>query len=261
MARFAANLSMLFAEDPLIDRIGLAAREGFKAVEMQFPYEAAAKHIRSQLDANNVIMVLHNLPAGDWAAGDRGIACNPARQSEFRDGIDLAIAYAKELGVKQLNCLAGKAGDGTAEATARRTFIENIGIAATTLQKVGLGLLIEPVNGRDVPGFWLDSVPKALSILDELDSDNVKLQYDIYHAQRSGGEIAATIEKNLYRIGHIQFADNPGRHEPGTGELNFQFLFGLIDRLGYPGWIGAEYKPASKTQAGLGWLKTYGASE
>jgi hydroxypyruvate isomerase len=261
MAQFAANLSMLFTEFHLLDRIDSAACAGFKAVEIQFPYETSAKEIRARLDANGVIMVLHNLPAGDWAAGDRGIACNPDRASEFRDGIAMAIDYANALGVKQLNCLAGNAGKGTDELTARTTFIENVGLAGEALRKAGLHLLIEPVNSLDVPGFWLNSVPKALSILDELDSHNVKLQYDIYHAQRSGGEIATTIEQNLHRIGHIQFADNPGRHEPGTGELNFEFLFGLIDRLGYTGWIGAEYKPAGSTQAGLGWFKTYGASK
>ena len=203
-------------------------------------------------------MVLHNLPAGNWAAGDRGIACNPSRRAEFREGVALAIDYASTLGVKQLNCLAGKPGDGVADAITRNTFVENMAYAADQLGRRGLRLLIEPVNSRDVPGFWLDTVAKALSILDEMNLDNLALQFDVYHAQRSGGEIAATLEKNLNRIGHIQFADNPGRNEPGTGELNFSFLFGLIDRLGYRGWVGAEYRPATTTQAGLGWLKTYG---
>lgn len=260
MPRFAANLSMLFTEVPLLERIDLAAKHGFRAVEVQFPYEVSAEQIRARLDHNRIPMVLHNLPAGNWASGDRGIACNPSRRPEFREGVALAMDYAITLGVTQLNCLAGKPGDSLADAVTRKTFVENIAYAADELGRKGLRLLIEPVNGRDVPGFWLDSVPKALAILDEVNSDNVALQFDIYHAQRSGGEIAGTLERNLHRIGHIQFADNPGRNEPGTGELNFSFLFDLIDRLDYKGWVGAEYKPATTTQAGLGWLKTYGAA-
>lgn len=170
----------------------------------------------------------------------------------------MSIDYTQAMGVTQLNCLAGKAGAGVSETATRDTFIENIGYVAGILRRNGLRLLIEPVNSRDVPGFWLDSVGKAVSLLDEVASDNVALQFDIYHAQRSGGDIAATLQETLHRIGHIQFADNPGRHEPGTGELNFAFLFGLLDRLGYAGWIGAEYQPASTTEAGLGWLNTYG---
>ena len=260
MPRFAANLSMLFTEVPLVERIDLASKHGFRAIEVQFPYEVSAEQISMQLAHNNIPMVLHNLPAGNWAAGDRGIACNPSRSSEFREGVAIAIDYAIRLGVTQLNCLAGKPGDGLDDYETRNTFVENIGYAAEELAKNKIRLLIEPVNSSDVPGFWLDSVPKALAILDEVNLDNVFLQFDIYHAQRSGGEVAGTLEKNLHRIGHIQFADNPGRTEPGTGELNFAFLFGLIDRLGYKGWVGAEYKPATTTQAGLGWLKTYGAT-
>lgn len=258
MPRFAANLSMLFTEVPLIDRIDQAARAGFRAVEMQFPYEIAAAALRERLDSNGVSMVLHNLPAGDWAAGDRGVACDPVRKHEFRDGVARAIDYAQALGVPQLNCLAGKAADGVDEEVTRSTCVENIAYAAGEIGRAGLTLLIEFVNVRDVPGFWLQDAPKALSILDEVGASNLRLQFDIYHAQRSGSEIAGTIERNFDRIGHIQFADNPGRNEPGTRELNFAFLFGLIDRLGYQGWVRAEYKPASTTETGLLWLKTYG---
>lgn len=258
MPRFLANLSMLFADVPLLARFDRARAAGFDAVELQFPYEWAADAIRRRLSDNGLTLVLHNLPAGDWAAGDRGIACNPARQQEFRDGIAKAIDYAKALDVPQLNCLSGMAGDDVSEHIARRTFVENLHYAAGQCRKSDLGLLIEPVNGRDVPGFWLDTVSKALAILDEVGADNLKLQFDIYHAQRSGGEIAATIAENLDRIGHIQFADNPGRNEPGTGELNFDFLFAHIDRIGYSGWVGAEYRPAASTEAGLAWLQKYG---
>jgi len=258
MPRFAANLSMLFTDAPLADRIDRAAKAGFNAVEVQFPYELPAETLRSRLDANGIPMVLHNLPAGDWAAGDRGIACDPARQAEFRDGISRAIDYAQALGVRQINCLTGKAGAGVSEATTRTTLVDNLGHAVERLAQADLRLLLEPVNALDVPGFWLDSVDKALSVMDEVAAPNLLLQFDIYHAQRSGGEIAGTLTRHLDRIGHIQFADNPGRNEPGTGELNFGFLFGLIERLGYQGWIGAEYKPATTTEAGLSWLATYG---
>jgi hydroxypyruvate isomerase len=257
MPRFAANLSMLFTEAPFLGRFDRAAKAGFKAVEVQFPYEAPAAAIGERLAANGLTMVLHNLPAGDWAAGDRGIACNPARQAEFRAGVGRAIEYATTLAVPRLNCLAGKPGAGDDEATTRRTFVDNVRFAAAECKRAGLALLMEPINNYDVPGFWLNNTGKALSILDEVGADNLFVQYDIYHAQRYEGEIAATLTKHLAKIGHIQFADNPGRNEPGTGELNFDFLFAHLDRIGYAGWLGAEYKPATTTEAGLGWLRKY----
>jgi hydroxypyruvate isomerase len=257
MPRFAANLSMLFTEVPLLDRFEQAARAGFKAVEMQFPYEAPAAEIRKRLDANGLTMVLHNFPGGDWAAGDRGIACNPARQAEFRAGVVKAIEYATTLGVPQLNCLAGKPGAGVDEATTHRTFVDNVRHAAEQCKAAGLRVLMEPINNYDVPGFWLNRTGKALAVVEEVKMDNVLVQYDIYHAQRYEGELAATMSAHLARIGHIQFADNPGRNEPGTGEINFDFLFAHIDRIGYTGWLGAEYKPATTTVAGLGWLRAF----
>ena len=256
MPRFAANLSMLFTEVPLLDRFERAARAGFACVELQFPYEAPAEAIRDRLVANRLTMVLHNLPAGDWAAGDRGVACNPARVAEFRAGVPKAIAYAKTLGVQQLNCLAGKPGEGTTDAVARATFVDNVRFAAQELKAAGLKLLLEPINNFDVPGFWLNRTELAISVLDEVGADNAFVQYDIYHAQRYEGELAATISKHLARIGHIQVADNPGRNEPGTGEINYDFLFGHLDRIGYSFWIGCEYKPAAQTEAGLGWLES-----
>ena len=258
MPRFAANLSMLFTEVPLADRIDHAARAGFDAVEVQFPYELPAATLRARLDANSIPMVLHNLPAGDWAGGDRGIACDQARQEEFRDGIARAIEYAQTLGVRQINCLTGKPGAGVPDAITRATLVDNLRHAAERLAQANLRLLLEPVNSRDVPGFWLDSVDKALTVVDEVSAPNLLLQFDIYHAQRSGGEIAGTLERQFDRIGHIQFADTPGRNEPGTGELNCGFLFDRIDQLGYQGWVGAEYNPTTTTEAGLSWLATYG---
>ena len=259
MPRFAANLSMLFTEVPLLDRFERAARAGFASVELQFPYEAPAAAIRERLVANRLKMVLHNLPAGDWAAGDRGTACDPARVAEFRAGVPRAIEYATALSVPQLNCLAGKPGAGTTHAQARATFVDNLRYAAQALKAAGLKLLIEPVNNFDVPGFWLNSSALAIDVLDEVardgTTDNAFLQYDIYHAQRYEGELAATLQKHLARIGHIQVADNPGRNEPGTGEINYGFLFAHLDRMGYAGWIGCEYKPATTTEAGLQWLE------
>jgi hydroxypyruvate isomerase len=253
MPRFAANLTMLFNEVPFLERFERAARAGFEAVEFLFPYAFPAAEIKARLDANGLKLVLHNLPAGDWDAGERGIACHPDRVAEFRAGVAKAIEYATALGVPQLNCLAGKAPEGVDDAVLRATFVANLKFAAAELNKAGLRLLIEPINTFDIPGFWLNRTAKALTILDEVGADNAFLQYDIYHAQRMEGEIAATLEKHLARIAHIQLADNPGRHEPGTGELNWAFLFAHLDRIGYRGWIGCEYKPATTTEAGLGW--------
>ena len=253
MPRFAANLTMLFNEVPFLDRFELAAKADFKAVEFLFPYAFPADEIKRRLDANALELVLHNLPAGDWDAGERGIACHPDRMAEFRDGVGKAITYAKTLGVSQLNCLAGKAPAGVAEADLRKTFVDNLRYAAAELKKADLRLLIEPINNFDIPGFYLTRTAQAVEILDEVGADNAFVQYDIYHAQRTEGELAATMQKYLSRIGHVQLADNPGRNEPGSGEINYAFLFAHLDHIGYRGWIGCEYKPAGATEAGLGW--------
>jgi hydroxypyruvate isomerase len=253
MPRFAANLTMLFTEHAFLDRFEAAAKAGFTAVEFLFPYGFQAADIKQRLDANGLTLVLHNLPAGDWDAGERGIACLPDRVEEFRAGVVRAIEYAKVLGVPQLNCLAGKAPAGVDASTLRRTFVTNLRFAAAELDKAGLRLLIEPINNYDIPGFWLNNTALAVSVLDEVGAANASVQYDIYHAQRYEGELAATMTKYLARIGHIQLADNPGRNEPGTGEINYAFLFKHLDRIGYAGWIGCEYKPATTTEAGLNW--------
>ena len=254
MPKFAANLTMLFNEVPFLDRFEQAAKAGFEAVEFLFPYAFPAADIKARLDANRLTLVLHNLPAGKWDAGERGIACLPGREDEFRGGVATAIAYAKTLGVPQLNCLAGKAPVGADEGALHQTFVANLKFAAAELGKAGLKLLIEPINTFDIPGFYLSGTAQALAILDEVGADNAFVQYDIYHAQRMEGELAATMEKHLARIGHIQLADNPGRNEPGTGEINYRFLFAHLDRIGYRGWIGCEYKPKNETSSGLGWL-------
>jgi hydroxypyruvate isomerase len=258
MPRFAANLTMLFNEVPFLDRFERAANAGFDAVEFLFPYAYAAEEIRQRLEAHRLTLVLHNLPAGDWDAGERGMACHPDRVSEFREGVATAVVYARALGVKQLNCLAGITPAGVADDVLRQTFVENLRFAGAELKQAGLRLLIEPINTFDIPGFYLNRTAQALSILDEVGANNAFVQYDLYHAQRMEGELAATMARHLPRIGHIQLADNPGRHEPGSGEINYPFLFAHLDRIGYAGWIGCEYKPATTTEAGLGWRQLAG---
>ena len=255
MPRLAANLTMLFTEFPFLDRFERAARAGFKGVEFLFPYPFQPKDIRARLDQFGLQLVLHNLPAGNWDAGERGIACLPDRTAEFREGVERAIDYAQALGVKQLNCLVGKTPDGVCEDKVYATLTENLYHASQRLKEAGIKLLVEPINRHDIPGFHLHRTDQALALIDEVGGGNLFLQYDIYHAQRTEGELAETLRWHLPRIAHVQVADNPGRNEPGTGEINFPFLFGHLDRLGYAGWIGCEYKPAATTELGLGWIR------
>lgn len=254
MPKFAANLSMLFTEEAFLDRFAAAAAAGFRGVEYLFPYEFEAAAIKQRLDDHGLTQVLFNLPAGDWGAGERGIACHPDRVEEFRAGVDQAIEYARVLGNTQVNCLAGIKPQGVSDDEARQTLVGNLRFAAEKLEAAGILLIAEPINTRDIPGFFLNRTAQALAIFDEVGSDNLKLQYDIYHMQIMEGDLAPTIEKHLERIAHVQVADNPGRHEPGTGEIHYPFLFAHLDRLGYTGWVGAEYKPRAGTQEGLGWL-------
>lgn len=253
MTTFAANLSMLFTEAPFIERFGRAARAGFAQVECQFPYEVTPEAIQAELQAHGLSLILHNLPAGNWAGGERGIACHPDRVEEFNRGVDQAIAYATVLGVKKINCLAGIKPAGVSEEQARSTLVANLRLAARRLAEHGIDLLIEPINTFDIPGFFVSTTAQGLSILDEVGAANAFIQYDAYHMQRMEGELAATLSKHLARIGHIQIADNPGRNEPGTGEINYSFLFAHLQRIGWNGPIGCEYKPAAGTEAGLGW--------
>ena len=257
MPRFAANLTMLFNEVSFLERFALAKSSGFNAVEFLFPYSFDVEAIKSALDQYSLKLVLHNLPAGDWDAGERGIACLPDRVTEFRSGVTKAIEYATILGVPQLNCLAGKAPIGSNPKVLHDTFVANLQYAASELKKVGLKLLIEPINTFDIPGFYLSRTEQGIAILDAVGADNAFLQYDIYHAQRMEGELANTIQKNLSRIAHIQLADNPGRNEPGTGEIHYDYLFKFLDRIGYTGHIGCEYKPLKSTLAGLGWMDSF----
>jgi hydroxypyruvate isomerase len=257
MPKFAANLTMLFNEHDFPDRFPAAAEAGFTGVEYLFPYSYPKEQLAELLVQNELVQVLHNLPAGDWAAGERGIACLPDRIGEFRDGVECAIEYARVLGCRQVNCLAGIAPRGADAAKLRETFVSNLRFAANRLGEAGIRLLIEAINTRDIPGFFLNRTRQAVDIIEDVDSPNLKLQYDLYHMQVMEGDLARTIEAHLPRIGHIQIADNPGRHEPGTGEINYPFLFGFLDRKSYDGWIGCEYKPTKATLDGLGWIRPY----
>ncbi|MGF6158824.1 hydroxypyruvate isomerase [Ensifer sp. KUDG1] len=254
MAKFAANLTMLFNEVPFLDRFALAAKAGFEGVEYLFPYEFEKVSLRAELHRYGLTQVLHNLPAGNWASGERGIAILPDRVDEFRKGVASAIDYATALDCKQVNCLVGIAPIGVSEAVLRSTLVANLKLAASELGKQGIRLLIEPINDFDIPGFYLNTVEQAASIIEEVGSDNLFIQYDLYHQQRTQGELIGTYKRFADRIVHVQLADNPGRNEPGTGEINYPFVFDALEAAGYDGWIGCEYKPRTTTAEGLSWL-------
>jgi hydroxypyruvate isomerase len=257
MPRFAANLTMLFNELKFLERFAAARQAGFRGVEYLFPYPYKKEELAGRLDEFGLTQVLHNLPAGDWGKGERGIACLPGRAGEFQEGVGTAIEYAQALRCSQVNCLAGIApADADAELV-RATLVSNLKFAAAQLGAAGIGLLLEPCNTRDIPGFYVNRSQQALDIIAEVGSANLFLQYDIYHMQIMEGDLAPTMLRNLARIAHLQLADNPGRHEPGSGEINYPFLFRTLDEAGYKGWIGCEYKPACGTVEGLGWMRPY----
>ncbi len=260
--QFSANLSFLFPELDFLDRFGAAARAGFSGVEFHFPYAHEKAVLAEVVMTSGVEVVLFNLPAGNWAAGDRGIACHPERKAEFQDGVGRAIEYAEALGCTRLNCLAGGLAGAVLSAPSFRaraleTLIDNLRFAAAVTQRAGIRLMMEPLNTRDNPGYLVPTSREALQVIDAVDSKNLFLQYDVYHAQVMEGDLARTLEKNIARIGHIQVADNPGRHEPGSGEINFPFLFARLQQLGYGGWIGCEYQPSGDTLDSFGWLEPY----
>jgi hydroxypyruvate isomerase len=258
MPKLSANVSVLFTEHAFLERFAAAARAGFRYVEYQFPYASgSAQEVAARARDAGVEVVLHNLPAGDPAKGDRGIACLPARVAEFREGVERAIEYAVAAGCPRLNALAGIAPEGVPRERLRETLIENLRHAAAKLKAAGLTLLTEPVNRRTIPGFFLNTSREAIEVIDAVGAPNLLLQYDIFHMQIAEGDLASTIERLLARIGHMQLADVPGRHEPGTGEINFDFLLAHIDRLGYTGWIGCEYNPQGDTVQGLAWARRY----
>ena len=253
MPKFAANLTMLFGEMPFLDRFAAAKAAGFSAVEYLFPYDFEKADLREQLGSHGLTQVLHNLPAGNWAAGERGIAIFPERVDEFRDGVLRAVDYAKALDCRQLNCLVGIAPDDADRLELNEVLVGNLRFAADVLARERIRLLIEPINTMDIPGFFLNRTEQAIQIISDVRSSNLFVQYDIYHMQVMEGDIARSLQKHLPKIAHVQLADNPGRNEPGTGEINYPFLFRHLDAIGYRGWIGCEYKPRTSTVEGLGW--------
>jgi hydroxypyruvate isomerase len=258
MLRFAANLGMLFPEVGFLERFARARAAGFQGVEFPFPYAYDKRVLAERLRTHGLQQVLFNLPSGDWASGERGIACLPDRRGQFRYGVGTAIEYAHALDCRRVNCLAGVA-LGVPHALAFDTLVENLRFAAVELGAAGIELLIEPINTRDMPGFFLNGTEQALSLMDAVGSANLFLQYDVYHRQIMQGDLARDIERCLPRTAHIQIADNPGRHEPGTGEINYSFLLAHIERLGYGGWIGCEYHPQGDTLEGLSWMARHRA--
>jgi hydroxypyruvate isomerase len=252
--KLAANVSTLFPELGFLDRFAAAAKAGFRFVEFQFPYAFPAAEIARAAREAGVQVVLHNLPAGDLAKGERGIACLPGRESEFRDSLEKAIGYAKAVGCPRLNCLAGLA---PADREHFEALVANVRFAARKLGAAGMSLTLEAINTRTVPGFFLSRSAQAIDVLNAAGEGNAFLQYDLFHMQIMEGDLAATLERLLPRIGHIQLADVPGRHEPGSGEINFDFLLRHLDALGYSGWVGCEYNPQGDTLEGLKWARPY----
>lgn len=254
MPKLAANVSMLFPQLPFLERFAAARKAGFRYVEYQFPYEHDAGEVARRVRDAGVDVVLHNLPPGNYAKGERGIACLPGREREFREGVERGIAYAKAAGCPRMNCLAGIA---PADKPHLDVLVGNLRHAARKLGEVGLQLMIEPINTRTVPGFFLNHSKQAVDVLNAVGEGNAFVQYDLFHMQIMEGDLAATIERLLPRIGHLQIADVPARNEPGSGEINFDFLLRHIDALGYSGWIGCEYNPKGDTVEGLKWARAY----
>ena len=263
MPRFAANLSMLYNEYDFLDRFAAAAQDGFTAVEYLFPYDFAATDIAQRLQDNGLQQVLFNAPPGDWNAGERGLACLPGREAEFREGFKRALDYARVLDCPRIHVMAGLVSAKADLAALRATYLSNLSWATSAATSAGRDVLIEPINTRDIPGFYLNRQDVAHAIVQELGASNLKVQMDLYHCQIVEGDLAMKLRHYLPsgNVGHIQIAGVPQRHEPDLGEINHDYLFSLLDELGYAGWIGCEYRPADKeaggTSAGLGWFKRY----
>ncbi|CAN7318077.1 hydroxypyruvate isomerase family protein [Cupriavidus necator] len=257
MPRFAANLSMMYNEHAFLDRFAAAAADGFRAVEYLFPYEHAATELRARLDANGLTQALFNAPPGDWAAGERGLAALPGREAEFRDAVGRALEYAGVIGNDRVHVMAGLVPANADRARHRAAYLENVAFAAKAAAAQGITIVLEPINTRDMPGYFLNRQDDAQAICKEIGAANLKVQFDCYHCQIVEGDIAMKLKRDMPGIGHIQIAGVPERHEPDLGELNYPYLFEVIDGLGYEGWIGCEYRPRAGTSEGLGWLKPY----
>jgi len=257
MPRFAANLSMMYTEHPFLERFAAASRDGFGAVEFLFPYEHTANELAAALKQHGLQQVLFNAPPGDWAGGERGVACLPGRDDEFRDGVRRALAYAQALACPRVHVMAGIAPAGVERAALRARYAAQLAWAAEQAARVQVDILIEPINRRDIPGYFLNRQDDAHTIVAEIGAPNLKVQMDLYHCQIVEGDVATKLRRYLPtgRVGHMQVAGVPDRHEPDVGELNPDYLFDVIDELGYDGWIGCEYRPRAGTSAGLGWLR------
>lgn len=261
MPNFAANLSMMFTEVAFLDRFKAAADAGFRAVEFLFPYEYAASEIAARLKQNGLTQALFNLAPGDWEKGERGMGILPGREDNFAASIEKAIEYAKALNCAQVHVMAGIAPNGIARKKLNDTFVANLCVATARLKKENIRALIEPINYYDIPGYFLNTQAQARDIIDKVGSDNLFLQQDLYHCQIMEGNLAQKIKEYRDIVCHYQIAGTPGRHEPDVGEVNYPFLFDLIDELGYDGFIGCEYRPKGETRAGLGWVAKYGINK
>jgi hydroxypyruvate isomerase len=259
MPKFAANLTMMFNEVPFPQRFAAAAKAGFQAVEFLFPYDHAPHEVAQWLNENGLVNALFNMPPGDWANGERGLASLPGREAEFRAGVARALEYAQALGTKRLHAMAGLVPAGAARERHREVFIDNLGYAARELARYGITLLIEPINQRDMPGYFLSSQAEAHAIRDAVGEPNLQVQLDFYHAQIVEGDLAMSLRKHFAGVGHVQIASVPERHEPDEGEVNYAWLFRLLDEMGYDGWVGCEYRPRGRTEDGLGWMAALNA--
>lgn len=258
MPRFAANLSMMFNEVPFLDRFAAARQAGFEGVEFLFPYDFPAAEIRARLRGEGLTQVLFNLPPGDWAKGERGLASLPGRQAEFRTAVGKALDYAATLECRLLHCMAGIPAADVAPGTAAALFAANLAWAAEQAYAAGVKLVIEPINHRDMPGYFLHTQAQGAAVVEAIGSDRIGLQFDVYHVQVTEGDITKRMERYMPIIAHMQIADVPARNEPGTGEIGWDYVFKQMDALGYQGWVGCEYRPAGETVAGLGWRERFG---
>ena len=255
MPRLAANLSFLYNEHPFLERFAAAARDGFRGVEYLFPYEHPALELRGRLDANGLEQALFNAPPGNWEKGERGLASLPGREDEFKRSIDKALEYARVLGNRRLHVMAGLIAPADDRARHRDVYVRNLAHAAAQAAPAGITIVIEPINTRDIPGFFLNRQDEAHAIRAEVNAPNLRVQMDLYHCQVVEGDLAMKIRKYITGIGHVQVAGVPERNEPDTGEVSYGYLLALLDELAYDGWVGCEYRPKAGTSAGLGWAK------
>jgi len=260
MPKFASNLSMMFTEMPFLDRFAAASDAGFSAVEFLFPYEYSPEVVKSRASEAGVQVILFNMPAGNWNAGERGIACIPGREEEFRAGLKRALSYATVIGPRRLHAMAGIVPHGVKPKTCRTTLIENLKYAAEELAKHDITLLLEAINTRDMPGFAVSTQSDSYSICRTVNAPNLKMQMDLYHMQVMEGDLATKLKQYAAHCGHIQIAGCPERNEPNTGEIRYEYIFRLLDKLDYQGWLGCEYRPAGKTTDGLGWMQSFASA-